>query len=50
MYVPALRAFGRVVRSCFGLSLDPSYKAHIAHFKKVYLNLGISVTPKVRIE
>ena len=48
MFVPALRAFGRVVKSCFGLSLSPTYKADIEHFRKCYLNLGISVTPKVR--
>ena len=47
MYVSALRAFGRVVKGCFGLSLSSSYKADIEHFKKCYLNLGISVTPKV---
>ena len=48
MYVAALGAFGRVVRSCFGISLSPTYKADIEHFKKCYLNLNISVTPKVR--
>ena len=47
MYVSALRAFGRVVTSCFGLSLSLTYKADIDLFKKCYLNLGISVTPKV---
>ena len=47
MYVSALRAFGRVVKSCFGLKLSSSYISDIEHFKKCYLNLGISVTPKV---
>ena len=47
MYVPALRAFGKVVKGCFGLALSPSYQADIEQFKKCYLNLGISVTPKV---
>ena len=46
-YVSALRAFGRVVKSCFGCKLSSSYKADIEHFKKCYLNLNISVTPKV---
>ena len=46
-YVPALRAFGRVVNSCFGLKLSPSYMSDIDYFKRCYLNLGISVTPKV---
>ena len=48
MYVSALRSFGRVVKSCFGLTLSPSYQADIEHFRKCYLNLDISVTPKVR--
>ena len=47
MFVSAFRAFGKVVRSCFGLVLSPSYKTDIESFKKCYLNLGISVTPKV---
>ena len=47
-YVEALRAFGRVVKSCFGVYLSPTYKSDIEHFKKCYLNLDISVTPKVR--
>ena len=47
MFVSALRAFGRVVKSCFGMALSPSYAADIQHFRKCYLNLGISVTPKV---
>ena len=46
-YVSALRAFGRVVKSCFGLKLSSSYMSDIDYFRKCYLNLGISVTPKV---
>ena len=48
MFVSSLRAFGRVVKSCFGLKLSTTYKADIESFRKCYLNLEISVTPKVR--
>ena len=48
-YVHALRCLHRVVDSCFGMTLDPEYEAHIAQFAEIYLDLGISVTPKVHI-
>ena len=48
-YVHALRCLRRVVDSCFGMTLDPEYEAHIAQFADIYLDLGISVTPKVHI-
>ena len=49
MYVHALRCLRRVVDSCFGMTLDPEYEAHIAQFADIYLDLGISVTPKIHI-
>ena len=47
-YVAALRAFGRVVVSCFGMELSGDYKQTISRFSKLYREIGISVTPKVR--
>ena len=47
-YVAALRAFDRVVVSCFGMELSGDYKQTISRFSKLYREIGISVTPKVR--
>ena len=47
-YIHTFRAFSRVVSSCFGVSLKDGYQAHILEFKRLYLALGISVTPKVK--
>ena len=46
-FVGAFKAFEKVVESCFSLSLDLNYEAHIAHFRDMYCDLGISITPKV---
>ena len=46
-YIAVLRAFNRVVESCFGMQLAPNYKEHIARFSLLYRELEISVTPKV---
>ena len=46
-FIETLKAFSLVVESCFGVKLQEGYKEHIQEFKKVYLDLGISVTPKV---
>ena len=48
-FVQALRAFKDVVEQCFKVNLDPDYKTSISNFKKQYLDLEISVTPKVHI-
>ena len=47
-YVDTFRAFDRVVTMCFGVNLIPGYEAAIQRFKSSYLNLEISVTPKVK--
>ena len=46
-FIHTMRAFSKVVDSCFSNTLKDTYKADIAEFKRLYTNLGISVTPKV---
>ena len=46
-FIHTFRAFSKVVSSCFGVSLQEDYQAQIFEFKRLYLALGISVTPKV---
>ena len=46
-YVAALRAFDRVVVSCFGMELSGDHKQTISRFSQLYRELDISVTPKV---
>ena len=46
-YVNTFSFFNDVVSSCYGLELHPTYKANIAKFKKEFLKLKISITPKI---
>ena len=46
-FIHTLRSFSKVVDSCFGMGLKETYMSDIAEFKRLYLSLGISVTPKV---
>ena len=46
-FVYALQKFDLVRQSCFGQELTFNYKSTIEEFKKAYLSLGISITPKV---
>ena len=46
-FIQTFRAFSKVVSSCFGVSLQEDYEVHILEFRRLYLELGISVTPKV---
>ena len=46
-FVQAFRAFLKVVNSCFGMSLRDGFEEDIIEFKRIYLALDISVTPKV---
>ena len=46
-YIQAFRSFDQVVSKCFGVSLKEGYKEAIGDFKTAYINLGITVTPKV---
>lgn len=48
LYADALDSFGGVVKACFGAELDPGYEEKIDHFKKAFLKLNLSITPKVR--
>ena len=46
-FIKALGLFDRIVNACFGMTLKPEYEQLILSFKAVYLELGITVTPKV---
>lgn len=46
-FVQVLSDFRLVADSCFSNSLNPDFAKLIDNFKKSYLDLGISVTPKV---
>ena len=46
-YIECLEALSEVVDSCFGMELKNDYEETIARFKSLYLELPISVTPKV---
>ena len=46
-FVMAFRMFNCVVQSCFGNELKPGYKEAILLFKQAYLDLNISITPKI---
>ncbi|CAH1099096.1 unnamed protein product [Psylliodes chrysocephalus] len=46
-YVESLDCLGRVVHECFGMILTPNYKSSIADFRRSYLALLKSVTPKI---
>lgn len=46
-YVKVFRDFRKVVKSCYGQTLDQEYKTDIETFKKSFLELEISVTPKL---
>lgn len=46
-YFNAFESFSKVVHSCFGSDLLPDFSTKIDEFYTSYLNLGISVTPKV---
>ena len=46
-YVRCYNDFNKVVDSCFFSNLEPDYIESINKFKESYLDLGISVTPKV---
>ena len=46
-FATCLNHFDHVRKACFGETLLSNYKSNIDAFKKCYLSLGISVTPKV---
>lgn len=46
-YIKALEAFKNVVNACFSKKLHPDFNTIIIVFKESYLELNISVTPKV---
>ena len=48
-YIHIYKCLQKVILSCFGMELDLQYKTHISNFKDVYIDLGISVSPKVHI-
>ena len=46
-YAKVLKLFDNVVKSCFGYELIENYQDAIQQFRIGYMNLNISVTPKV---
>ena len=46
-FIQTLSLFKDVVTSCFGTTLDPDFEAKIESFKQSYINLPVSITPKV---
>ena len=48
-YVHILRCLHDIVKSCFGMDLDPQYNYYIKKIENVYKDLGILITPKVHI-
>ena len=48
-YIHTFRAFDQVVSTSFGVDLKEGYQEAISKFRVAYLNLGITVTPKVSI-
>ena len=47
VYPRAFDAFNEVVTSCYGSDLHADFEVKINAFRQCYLELGISVTPKV---
>ena len=45
--IKVLSLFDRVVETCFGMTLKPEYQEAILAFKEAYMELGVTVTPKV---
>ena len=43
----ALSLFDKIVTSCFGITLDPTYEELISEFREANCDLGITVTPKI---
>ena len=46
-YIQAFRTFDQVVSKCFGVTLEEGYKEAIEEFRAAYMDLGVTVTPKV---
>lgn len=46
-FVETLDRFHLVVKACFGQTLDPNFEKHINDFKTSFLELEVSVTPKI---
>ena len=46
-YTRAITKFENVVTLCFGTSPQPGYEEAIQDFKEAYMDLGITVTPKL---
>ena len=46
-FVYSFSSFNEVVTACYALDLHPEYIEKIGNFKKAFMKLNISVTPKV---
>ena len=47
MFPEAFSAFNDVVSSCYGFDLATDYEEKIEIFRQSYMQLGVSITPKV---
>ena len=47
-FIRTLEAFSKVVESCFSTQLNRDYETSIEEFRHHYLQLNISITPKVK--
>ena len=45
-FINIFKSFNEVVLSCYGAELHPEFKDKLAAFKKDFINLGISITPR----
>ena len=48
-FIKALKLLDLVKKGCFSMNLEPDYKERVMNFKEAYLELEISVTPKVHM-
>ena len=48
-FIASMRSFSRVVDLCFQVELKEGYQESIKEFERKYLELGVTVTPKVRL-
>ena len=46
-FCKVFRSFHKIVESCFGNELNADFELTISNFKQDYLQLGITITPKV---
>ena len=48
-FIASMRSFSRVVDLCFQVELKEGYQESIKEFERKYLELNVTITPKVRL-